>query len=81
MKAVVRLAVSLGKLAIVVGIAAWSISRCCRGAQLIGLEPGVTLFHMEHALVKLAFSFRAALVALALLDFLYQRWKLEQDLR
>ncbi len=77
-----RLAVSLAKLAIVVGIAVWSISSLLpQFAQLINLQPGSTLVYMEGALVKLAFQLSAALVSLALLDFLYQRWKFEQDLR
>ena len=80
--ALMRLAVSLAKLAIVVGIAAWSISSMMPlFVQLIALEPRVTLFFMEGAIVKLAFQLASALVFLALLDFLYQRWKLEQDLR
>jgi len=45
------------------------------------MDPRVTLFYVEGAVVKLAFQLSSALVFLALLDFLYQRWKLEQDLR
>ena len=78
----VRLAASLAKLAIVVGIAVWSISSMFPWlVQLIGLEPRITLFYVEGAVVKLAFQLASALVFLALLDFLYQRWKFEQDLR
>jgi flagellar biosynthetic protein FlhB len=77
-----RLAGSLAKLAIVVGIAAWSIgSMLPVFAQLIGLQPGATLVYMEGSLVKLAFQLSSALVSLALLDFLFQRWRHEQDLR
>jgi flagellar biosynthetic protein FlhB len=80
--ALMRLAVSLAKLALVVGIAVWSIgSLLPQVAQLIGLAPGATLVFMEGALVRLAFQLSAALVFLALLDFLYQRWRLEQDLK
>jgi flagellar biosynthetic protein FlhB len=82
MAALMRLAVSLAKLSIVVGIAAWSIGSMLPWCvQLIGLEPRVTLFYVEGAVVKLAFQLASALVFLALLDFLYQRWKFEQDLR
>jgi flagellar biosynthetic protein FlhB len=78
----VRLLGSLAKLAIVVGIAVWSISSMFPWfVQLIGLEPRITLFYVEGAVVKLAFQLASALVFLALLDFLYQRWKFEQDLR
>jgi flagellar biosynthesis protein FlhB len=77
-----RLAVSLAKLAIVVGIAVWSIGAVLpQVAQLIGLQPGATIVYLEGALVKLAFQLSAALVSLALLDFLYQRWRMEQDLK
>jgi len=80
--ALIRLAGSLAKLAIVVGIAVWSISSMFPWfVQLISLEPRVTLFYVEGAVVKLAFQLASALVFLALLDFLYQRWKFEQDLR
>ena len=80
--ALMRLAVSLAKLAIAVGIAAWSIGSMLPWfIHLIDLEPRVTLFYVEGAVVKLAFQLSSALVFLALLDFLYQRWKLEQDLR
>jgi flagellar biosynthesis protein FlhB len=80
--ALIKLAASLAKLAIVVGIAYWSISAMFPGfVQLISLEPRVTLFFIEKSIVKLAFQLSSALVALAMLDFLYQRWKFEQDLR
>jgi flagellar biosynthetic protein FlhB len=80
--ALMRLAVSLAKLAIVVGIAVWSIGLILpQVSQLIALAPGATLVFMEGSLVKLAFQLSAALVFLALLDFLYQRWRLEQDLK
>lgn len=82
MTSLMRLGVSLAKLAIVVGIATWSIGALLpQFAQLIGLQPGATITYLEGALVKLAFQLAAALVFLALLDFLYQRWRLEQDLK
>jgi flagellar biosynthetic protein FlhB len=82
MSSLMRLAVSLAKLAIVVGIAVWSIGSILpQVTHLIGLSPGATLVFMEGALVSLAFQLSAALVFLALLDFLYQRWRLEQDLK
>jgi flagellar biosynthesis protein FlhB len=80
--ALMRLAVSLAKLSIIVGIAAWSVASMLPWCvQLIGVEPRVTLFYVEGAVVKLAFQLATALIFLALLDFLYQRWKMEQDLR
>ncbi len=82
MAAVVRLAVSLAKLAIVGGIAVWSIGGMLPlFAQLTAIEPRVTLFYIEGSLVKLAFQLSSALVFLALVDFLFQRWRFEQDLR
>jgi flagellar biosynthesis protein FlhB len=80
--ALVRLMVSLAKMALAVGIAAWSIGSMLPWfVQLVDLEPRVTLLYVEGAVVKLAFQLAAALVFLALLDFLYQRWKFEQGLR
>jgi flagellar biosynthesis protein FlhB len=77
-----RLAVSLAKLGIVAAIAVWSIGSLFPWfAQLIGLEPAAAIVFMEGALVKLAFQLSGALVSLALLDFLYQRWRHEQDLK
>jgi flagellar biosynthesis protein FlhB len=81
-RALMRLAVSLAKMGIVAAIAVWFIGGLLpQVTQLIALAPGATLFYMEGALVKLAFQLAAALVALALLDFLFQRWRLEQDLK
>jgi flagellar biosynthesis protein FlhB len=82
LSALMRLAVSLAKLAIVVGLAVWSVQTMLPGfVQLVGLEPRVILFHVEQSLVRLAFQLSSALVFLALLDFLFQRWRFEQDLR
>ncbi len=80
--ALVRLVVSLAKLVILVGIAVWSIRSMLPWCiHLIDVEPRITLFYVEGAVVKLAFQLSSALVFLALLDFLYQRWKTEQDMR
>jgi flagellar biosynthetic protein FlhB len=80
--ALVRLVVSLAKLVILVGIAVWSIRSMLPWCiHLIDVEPRITLFYVEGAIVKLAFQLSSALVFLALIDFLYQRWKTEQDMR
>lgn len=79
--ALVRLAASLAKLLIVVGLSTWSIRTMLPGfVQMIGLEPRATLFHMEHSIVRLAFQLSSALISLALADFLFQRWRFQQDL-
>lgn len=80
--ALVRLAVSLAKLAIVVGIAVWSTASIFPWfVQLNELEPRTTLVYVEQSIVKLGFQLSSALVFLALVDFLFQRWRFEQSLR
>lgn len=82
MSALARLGVSLAKLAVVIAIAAWSVGAALPSlVQLTGLDPATTLVYLETAIVKLAFQLAAALVFLALADYLFQRWRFERDLR
>jgi flagellar biosynthesis protein FlhB len=77
-----RLAGSLVKLAVAIGIAAWTIRAMLPGfVQLTGHEPRAFLFFVQASMVKLAFELACALVFLAVLDFLFQRWRHEQELR
>lgn len=99
-RSLVRLAVSLGKLLLVVVIAAWSLSELLPDfLDLLGLpwltisepsssdpfrEPAIAppiLRKIREAGFALAFQLAAALLILALLDFAFQKWKLERDLR
>src|SRR3990172_5566111 len=81
-RALVRLAVSLGKLVVVATVATLSIYSLLPG--LVGLlesTVGPIFSRIQESVVRLAFQISSALVALALLDYLFQRWKLEQDLK
>src|SRR5690606_29923965 len=80
--ALARLGASLFKTLITVAVATWSIGSILPGLlQLIQVTPGATLMHVEQSVVRLAFQLSSALVFLALLDFLFQKWRFEQDLR
>ena len=80
-RAVMKLAVSVGKLMLLGGLAAWGIW-ASMGAFL-----GLTSASAEEVAVAtgqasttLAFQLAAALLVLAIADFAFQRWKHEQDL-
>jgi flagellar biosynthetic protein FlhB len=81
-RALVRLAVSLGKLAAVVAVAGISIHAMLPGFLGLMESSVAAIFQrIEESVVVLAFQLSGALVTLAILDFLFQRWKHEQDLR
>lgn len=81
-RALVKLGVSLGKLAVVTGVAALSISTFLpEFLSLLHAPAGPILSRIEGSVVTLAFQLSTALVALAGLDYLFQRWKHEQELR
>ena len=82
MRAVVRLLGSLAKLGIVVAVAGLFITWAF--PTFLGLSDtgAVAILREIHgSLVRLAFQLALALFALALLDFGFQKWKHEQDLR
>lgn len=82
MRALMKLAVSLGKLAVVVAVAGLSIYSMLPGfLGLLESSIGSIIQQIEKSVVVLAYQLSAALVTLAGLDFLFQRWKHEQDLR
>jgi len=82
MRALVRLGVSLGKLAVVAAIAALSISSFLPEFLALLHAPAASMLErITGSVVVLAFQLAGALVALALLDLLFQRWKHEQDLK
>jgi len=81
-QAVVKLIISLGKLAIVITIAALSISLALpEFLNLSDQEPTMILFRIQQALARLAFQLAIALIVLALFDYGFQKWKFERDLR
>jgi flagellar biosynthetic protein FlhB len=77
-----KLGGNLGKLLVVAALSAWWIAaRMPRLLALAEAEPPVLAAEIGRSLAVLAFLLAAALVGLALLDFLFQKWKYEQDLR
>lgn len=81
-RAVMKLGVSLGKLAVVIGVAGISISHFLpQFLALLHAPAGPILGLIESSVVRLAFQVSSALVTLAALDYLFQRWKHEQELR
>jgi flagellar biosynthetic protein FlhB len=81
-RALAKLAVSLGKLgllaAITILVVWWSLPEFL---LLTGAEPGGIASLIHEATARLAFALAAALLVLALLDFGFQKWKHEQELR
>ncbi|QDT65633.1 flagellar biosynthesis protein FlhB [Calycomorphotria hydatis] len=77
-----RLGTSLGKLIILVIVAGlmmwWTLPQM---TLLSNAVPADTFEFLHSIAVQLAFALAAALVILALLDFAFQRWKFEQDIR
>lgn len=81
-RALVKLAVSLGKLLILVAIASLFIHwRLPAFLLLSDSEPATISQKIGSSMAALALVLALALIALALLDFGFQRWKHEQDLR
>ncbi|MBW3540570.1 MAG: EscU/YscU/HrcU family type III secretion system export apparatus switch protein [Planctomycetes bacterium] len=96
-RALMKLAVSLGKLLVVVAIAGWCLWAVLPDlVGLVGVEwfegVGASGFReraaaagvydrIHSASATLAFQLAGALFVLALADFAFQRWKHEQDLR
>lgn len=81
-RALVRLAGSLAKFAIVIAVAALFLATSMPALmRLTGAGPSTFLTTVHGSVVALAFQLSLALVALALLDFTFQKWKHEQDLR
>lgn len=78
----VKLAVNIGKIVVLVSVAGYFIySELPSLIQMAGSEPPIVVARIGRAIVELAFLLALALICLALLDFAYQRWKYEQDLK
>ncbi|QDT39043.1 flagellar biosynthesis protein FlhB [Stratiformator vulcanicus] len=81
-RALMKLCVSLGKLALLTVVAGlitwWELP----DMAVLPTASVAQSFGVTHALVvRLAFALAAALLALALLDFMFQKWKYEQDIK
>lgn len=81
-RALAKLGVSLGKLGLLAAITTlvvwWSLPEFL---LLTGAEAGGIASLIHEATARLAFALAAALLVLALLDFGFQKWKHEQELR
>ena len=81
-RALVKLGVSLGKLIVVVVIAVWFVSCVLPNfLQMTEAEPASIFLQIHKSMVSLAFQLALALMVLALIDFTFQKWKYEQDLK
>ena len=77
-----RLGTSLAKLVLVAALAALSLHASLPSfLPLVGAAPSRTLFSIEQLLIKVGFTIAGALALLAVLDFLFQKWRHEQNLR
>lgn len=81
-RAVVKLFVSLAKLGIGISIATWTISTGLSSLiQLSGKSPAGIITSIQSSMQTLALQLAGVLFLLALLDFAFQKWKHEQDLK
>jgi flagellar biosynthetic protein FlhB len=81
-QSVVKLAVSFGKLLVMASIAGWFIAtQLSYFATWTSGEPASIMLAIKDSLGSLAMQLAIALVVLALLDFAFQKWKHEQDLK
>ncbi|MEX0703462.1 MAG: flagellar biosynthesis protein FlhB [Planctomycetales bacterium] len=81
-QAVAKLAASLAKLVVLTVIAGLFIAAQLPAMiALAGAEPPAVLLAIQGSVSTLGFQLAGALVALAVLDYGYQKWKFERDLR
>jgi flagellar biosynthetic protein FlhB len=78
----IRLVMGLSKIAVIGGVAMWVIVQDLPGILVLSeLEP-MPMFGVACEMVySLALKLAAVLITLALIDYLYQRWQHEKDLR
>jgi flagellar biosynthetic protein FlhB len=82
MRGLVRFIMSVGKVAVVLLVAWWSIySDLPRIMTLIQLEAGPLLAAASALVWSLALKIALALLILGVLDYAYQKWQHEQDLK
>jgi flagellar biosynthetic protein FlhB len=78
----VRLVLGLLKILVVVGVAAWSLwGERNNILSLSSLEVNGVIVYLAHVTFWTCAKIAGVLLVLAILDYLYQRWKHEQDLR
>lgn len=78
----VRLAISLAKVALLAAVAAWTVYGLLPAfLQMPADEPGFVVLQIHSGVTRLAIRLAVAFLMLALLDFAFQKWKHEQDLK
>lgn len=82
LKGVVRLLGSLLKLSFLIVVAAWYIAgRMPSFLTLFAVDPASAGISIGQAMIILAFFLAGTLLSLAILDYGYQYWQFEQDIR
>jgi len=77
----VKLGVSIGKIAVVATIAAWfTWAQLGHLLETVQYETGVFFGDIGMSMIALAFQLAAALVILAMLDYGFQLWKFNKDI-
>lgn len=81
-RALMKLAVSLGKLVLLGALSGWAIwSTTSQFGSLIDAAPGEVASAVGHSSALLASQLAAALIVLGMADLAFQRWKHAQDLK
>lgn len=81
-RGLVRVAMAVGKLAVVAGVGYWSIrSTLPRLTEFVSASPAQMLAWSARAVCRLWSALAGSLLVLAVVDWLYQRWQHRQDLR
>lgn len=81
-QAIVKLIVSMGKLVVMITLAVMAISYAIpEFLALSDQEPPIIFFSIQQSMARLAFQLALALIVLALVDYGFQKWKFEQDLK
>lgn len=82
MQSLVKFGISIGKISILATIATmFLMGEVPKFAALHGLEIAFVLGYISDRTVMLAYMLAAALIILAILDFSFQKWKHEQQLK
>ncbi|MFN8179540.1 MAG: flagellar biosynthesis protein FlhB [bacterium] len=82
MRALVELAKSLLKIAVVGGVVGWTLLHTAPSfVPLVSAPPATSYGQMLGTMLKIAAAATAALALLALLDFFFQRWDWERQIR
>ena len=80
--ALAKFGISVGKIVVLVVIAGLFLMKRVPQLQGLGMsEPDVILGTLGSIILELAFQLALAMIVIALLDFSFQKWKHEQDLK